>query len=58
MEKLAWIFIIFGILLILAASFGANNPSLSPGRVIEATSFQIILAIGGLAAVIVGIIKN
>ncbi len=58
MEKLGWIFIVFGALLIIAASFGSSNPSLSPGIMAEPTDFQIILAIGGLVAVIVGIIKQ
>lgn len=56
MEKINWMFIIFGVLLIIAASFGAN-PSLSPGNSMNPTDFQVLIGMGGLAAVIVGIIK-
>ncbi|MBS3077180.1 hypothetical protein J4233_02810 [Candidatus Pacearchaeota archaeon] len=57
MEKIGWVFIVFGIVLLLAASFG-SGPAFSPGQAINpinVTDFQIILAIGGLAAIIVGI---
>lgn len=46
----------FGIMLIMAASFGFE-PSLSPSNV-KAPDFQLILAIGGLAGIIIGIIKS
>ncbi len=57
MEKLNWIFIAFGVMLLFAASFSSGDISLSPSRA-EASDFQLIIAIGGLVAVIVGIIKN
>ena len=57
MEKLNWIFITFGVMLLLAASFSSGDISLSPSGA-EASDFQLIIAIGGLVAVIVGIIKN
>ncbi|MBU0977613.1 MAG: hypothetical protein KKD18_04305 [Nanoarchaeota archaeon] len=58
MEKLGWMLVALGVIFIVAASFAFSDPSLSHGIRVDATDFQIILALGGLAAVIVGIIQN
>ena len=60
MGSWTWIFASFGIILILAASFAFGDPSLSPAAQAqkETTGFQIILGIGGLVAVIAGIMKG
>jgi len=58
MEKINWLFIVFGVTLILAASFSLGDIKTSPPSLLEPSDFQLIIAIGGLVAIIVGIIKS
>lgn len=62
MENLHWLYIALGAILLLAASFAFSDMALTTNAIAqtsnEATDFQVILAIGGLVAIIVGIIKS
>lgn len=60
MESWNWVFVAFGVMLVVAATFAFGDPTLSPAAQAqaEATDFQVLLGMGGLAAVIAAIIMK